>query len=118
MPDTGPGTLSDALPSDNRRRFTGSAPSLTPRRAGGIYGNSELAGLGMPAPDAAHEGRLQLALRSPGDDEQVATRMIGVADVLGGKEPVKAKKTAARAPSRPRTVVQVIKGSKLEVKTC
>jgi pilus assembly protein CpaB len=65
---------------------------------------------------AAHEGRLQLALRSPGDDEQVATRSIGVADVLGGKEPVKATKTS-RAPRRPRTTVQVIKGSKLQVKT-
>jgi pilus assembly protein CpaB len=65
---------------------------------------------------AAHEGRLQLALRSPGDDEQVATRSISVADVLGGKQRVKSAKIA-RAPSRPRTAVQVIKGSKLEVKT-
>jgi pilus assembly protein CpaB len=62
---------------------------------------------------AAHEGRLQLALRSPGDDKEVATRSIGVADVLGGQQPAK----AASAPSRARTSVQVIKGSSLEVKT-
>jgi pilus assembly protein CpaB len=62
---------------------------------------------------AAHEGRLQLALRSPGDDAEVATRSIGVADVLGGQESVK----TASAPRRAGTSVQVIKGSSLEVKT-
>ena len=40
---------------------------------------------------SAHEGRLQLAMRSPGDDEQVKTRSISVADVLGG--PKKAQRT-------------------------
>jgi pilus assembly protein CpaB len=63
---------------------------------------------------AAHEGRLQLALRAPGDDKEVATRSIGVADVLGGREPVK---KAASAPRRARSSVQILKGSNLEVKT-
>jgi pilus assembly protein CpaB len=62
---------------------------------------------------AAHEGRLQLALRSPGDDKEVATRSIGVADVLGGPQVVK----TTSAPRRARTSVQVIKGSSLETKT-
>jgi pilus assembly protein CpaB len=62
---------------------------------------------------AAHEGRLQLALRSPGDDKEVATRSIGVADVLGGQEPVK----TTSGPRRARTSVQVIKGSRLETNT-
>jgi pilus assembly protein CpaB len=62
---------------------------------------------------AAHEGRLQLALRSPGDDKEVATRSIGVADVLGGPQVVK----TTSAPRRVRTSVQVIKGSSLETKT-
>jgi pilus assembly protein CpaB len=62
---------------------------------------------------AAHEGRLQLALRSPGDDKEVATRSIGVADVLGGQQPV----ATTSAPRRARTAVQVLKGSSLETKT-
>jgi pilus assembly protein CpaB len=36
---------------------------------------------------AAHEGRLQLALRAPGDDAEIATRSIGVADLLDGNRP-------------------------------
>ena len=59
---------------------------------------------------AAHEGRLQLAMRSPGDDEQVETQSISVADVLGT-----AKKKVRTA--RVGTAVQVIKGSKVETKT-
>ena len=62
---------------------------------------------------AAHEGRLQLALRSPGDDKEVATRSIGVADVLGGQQPV----SKVSSPRRARTAVQVLKGSSLETKT-
>jgi pilus assembly protein CpaB len=60
---------------------------------------------------AAHEGRLQLAMRAPGDDELVETRSISVADVLGS--PKRKVQTAARAG----TAVQVIKGSKIETKT-
>ena len=61
---------------------------------------------------AAHEGRLQLAMRAPGDDEKVETRSISVADVLGRP---KARTRTASNPSR--TSVQVLKGSKIEVKT-
>ena len=61
---------------------------------------------------AAHEGRLQLAMRSPGDDEQVETHSINVADVLGKAKPK--VRTAARSAG---TQVQVIKGSKVETKT-
>lgn len=62
---------------------------------------------------AAHEGRLQLALRSPGDDKVIETRSIGVAEVLGEANPRVKKK----APKRHTSAVQVLKGSKLEVKT-
>jgi pilus assembly protein CpaB len=60
---------------------------------------------------AAHEGRLQLAMRAPGDDKKVKTRSIGVADVLGG-----GKATPRTASTASRTSVQVLTGSKLEVK--
>lgn len=53
---------------------------------------------------SAHEGRLQLALRSPGDHEIVKTRSIGVADIMG--QPVtRAARTYSSAS------VQVLKGS-------
>ena len=58
---------------------------------------------------AAHEGRLQLALRSPGDDIEVAARSIGVADVLDG--PVSNKKRAV-ASYRPR--IKIIRGTSVE----
>lgn len=60
---------------------------------------------------AAHEGRLQLALRTPGDDEVVETRGVDVADLLGG-----GKGPAPRAV-RSGPVVQVIRGSQVETKT-
>lgn len=61
---------------------------------------------------AAHEGNLQLALRTPGDDEIVETRSVSVADLLA--EPKKRKtRRVARAGER----VQVIRGSKVEVQT-
>jgi pilus assembly protein CpaB len=64
---------------------------------------------------AAHEGRLQLALRSPGDDMEVATRSIGVADVLDG--PVSNKKpTAKRAVTSSSTQIKIIRGTKVEDK--
>jgi pilus assembly protein CpaB len=60
---------------------------------------------------AAHEGRLQLALRSPGDDLEVATRSIGVADLLDG--PVSGKKAAvASYHSR----IKIIRGTSVENK--
>jgi pilus assembly protein CpaB len=64
---------------------------------------------------AAHEGRLQLALRSPGDDMEVATRSIGVADVLDG--PVSGKKpTAKRAVASSSSQIKIIRGTKVEDK--
>jgi len=63
---------------------------------------------------AAHEGRLQLALRSPGDDLEVATRSIGVADVLGDPRPRKPTKNRAVASSR--TGIKIIRGTEVENK--
>jgi len=60
---------------------------------------------------AAHEGRLQLALRSPGDDAEVATRSIGVADVLGDRKPT--KKSAAVSN---RSGIKIVRGADVEVK--
>jgi pilus assembly protein CpaB len=62
---------------------------------------------------AAHEGRLQLALRSPGDDSEVATRSIGVADLLddasGKAKPRKA--VVASIPNR----MKIVRGTNVEV---
>jgi pilus assembly protein CpaB len=64
---------------------------------------------------AAHEGRLQLALRTPGDDQVVETRSIGVADLLDRRND---KKPAVRQVARPATTaVQVLRGSQMETKT-
>jgi pilus assembly protein CpaB len=64
---------------------------------------------------AAHEGRLQLALRSPGDDVKVVSRSIGVADLLDGP--------TSRKPSSNKPVVasvrkgmKIIRGTQVEVK--
>jgi pilus assembly protein CpaB len=60
---------------------------------------------------AAHEGRLQLALRSPSDHEEVKTLPVSVASLLGG--PARKPKVAVQAgPS-----VQVITGSSVSVKS-
>jgi Flp pilus assembly protein CpaB len=60
---------------------------------------------------AAHEGRLQLALRGPTDHEEVKTLPVGVATLLGG--PARKPRLAARVgPS-----VQVITGSSVSVKS-
>lgn len=56
----------------------------------------------------AHEGRLQLALRSPADRELVKTARVGVAELLG--TPYKAR-VASRGP-----VVEVITGAQKSVK--
>jgi pilus assembly protein CpaB len=63
---------------------------------------------------AAHEGRLQLALRSPGDDLEVATRSIGVADVLG--DPAPKKKSAQNRSVASRAGIKIIRGTKIEDK--
>jgi pilus assembly protein CpaB len=56
----------------------------------------------------SHEGRLQLALRSPTDHEVVKTRSTGVADLLPPRSP--------RARRSSRHAVQVIKGSDLSTR--
>lgn len=63
---------------------------------------------------AAHEGRLQLALRSPGDAQTVATRSVGVAEVLA-EATIPAKPATQGSIAAPRrSSVQVLLGSKLE----
>ncbi len=57
---------------------------------------------------SAHEGRLQLALRNPGDRETVETRSVSVADLLGRRS-----RSTGRAR---RKSVQLLKGSKISVK--
>jgi pilus assembly protein CpaB len=58
---------------------------------------------------ASHQGKLQLAMRNPSDDEKVESYSINVADLMGGRK-------RARA-SRPRSNarVQVLRGSSLKV---
>jgi pilus assembly protein CpaB len=60
---------------------------------------------------AAHEGRLQLALRSPADHEEVKTQPVSVATLLGGP----ARKARVAGPVGPS--VQVITGSSVSVKS-
>jgi Flp pilus assembly protein CpaB len=55
---------------------------------------------------AAHEGRLQLAMRSPGDEITIATVSVGVADVLGDRQ--RRRKSG--------TTVQVLNGSRMDTK--
>ncbi len=55
---------------------------------------------------AAHEGRLQLAMRSPGDELTIATVSVGVADVLGDR----------RRRRSSGTTVQVLNGSRMDTK--
>jgi pilus assembly protein CpaB len=62
---------------------------------------------------AAHEGRLQLALRTPGDDQIVETRSVGVADLLERR----AEKPAVQQVARRGTNVQVLRGSQVETQT-
>jgi pilus assembly protein CpaB len=58
---------------------------------------------------SAHEGRLQLALRGPGDAEVVKTKSVTAADLLG--EPRR------KSTSKPRRYVQVLSGSKMTTKS-
>ncbi len=62
---------------------------------------------------AAHEGKLQLALRNPSDRELVDTRSVGVSDVLGIRRRVSRGKPRAVST----TNVEVIKGAQLSVQT-
>ena len=65
---------------------------------------------------AAHQGRLQLALRNPSDREIVETHSVGVADVLGDRRP--APRIASRpVPRAPGANVEVIKGSQVSVQS-
>jgi len=57
---------------------------------------------------SSHEGRLQLALRSPGDREVVVTGSVGVADLLPSRRGAGRHVVARRGPA-----VQVLKGSLL-----
>jgi len=61
---------------------------------------------------AAHEGRLQLALRSPGDDEKVASRSIGVSDLLDGPSSGKA---APKKVASTRSRIKIVRGTKVNV---
>ena len=64
---------------------------------------------------AAHEGRLQLALRAPGDHAEVATRSIGVVDVLGvgkAKKPASKARVVASTSNR----IKIVRGTDVEVK--
>ena len=63
---------------------------------------------------AAHEGRIQLAMRSPSDQTEVNTESVGVVDVLG--QPfVKPEPKPKPKPRRvAETPVQVLNGTELE----
>ncbi len=64
---------------------------------------------------AAHEGRLQLALRNPTDREIVETHSVGVSEVLGDR---RAPRVASRpVPRAPGANVEVIKGSQVSVQS-
>jgi pilus assembly protein CpaB len=65
---------------------------------------------------AAHQGRLQLALRNPGDREIVETHSVTVGDVLDERRP--APRVAVRSAPRARGPnVEVIKGSQVSVQS-
>ena len=59
---------------------------------------------------ASHEGRLQLAMRSPGDEEVVKTRSISVAALMDSSS-----RRSTPAASRSKKV-QIIRGAKSETK--
>jgi pilus assembly protein CpaB len=58
---------------------------------------------------SAHEGRLQLALRGPGDSEVVKTKSVTAVDLLGERR--------RKVRSKPRLYVQVLSGSKMTTKS-
>jgi pilus assembly protein CpaB len=61
----------------------------------------------------SHEGRLQLALRTPGDDTNVATRRVGVADVLDDRVPAK-KAPKKRVVASARDKIKIIRGTEVK----
>jgi pilus assembly protein CpaB len=61
---------------------------------------------------AAHEGRLQLALRSPGDNKDVVTKSISVADVFGEERSAQINNVAVPV----QTVVELVHGSEVSLK--
>jgi pilus assembly protein CpaB len=66
---------------------------------------------------AAHEGRLQLALRTHGDANLVETRGANVADVLGQRSETRQLAAAPARVARAGTRVEVLRGAKLETQT-
>lgn len=62
---------------------------------------------------AAHEGKLQLALRSAADKEVVKTKPVGVADLLGARHRKKARSACACGAS----TVQVVNGTSVGTKS-
>jgi len=64
---------------------------------------------------AAHEGRLQLALRGPGDDAEVETRSIGVADIMDNPKSAKAT-SKAPAVAYARSQIKIVRGTDVENK--
>jgi len=65
---------------------------------------------------AAHEGKLQLALRNPDDREIVATHSVGVNDVLDVIPPPKPA-PRPHVAAAPKTNVEVIKGAEVSVES-
>ena len=67
---------------------------------------------------AAHEAKLQLALRNPTDRDIVETRGVSVGDLIGQPRPPKPV-VARAAPAAPRstTDVEVIKGARISVES-
>jgi pilus assembly protein CpaB len=61
---------------------------------------------------SSHEGRLQLALRSPSDREQVVTGSVGVVDLLPNRKATRPRIAARQGPG-----VQVLKGATLTEKS-
>jgi pilus assembly protein CpaB len=57
---------------------------------------------------SAHEGKLQLALRGPGDHEILKTQAVGVADLLGTRK--------RKSVARPQQRVEVVSGSNVNTK--
>jgi pilus assembly protein CpaB len=59
---------------------------------------------------AAHEGRLQLAMRSPGDVEEIKSHSVSVADLLGDEGTKSAVRPAA---ARAGGAIEIIDGNQL-----
>jgi pilus assembly protein CpaB len=61
---------------------------------------------------ASHEGRIQLAMRSPSDEEVLKTKSISVAALMDSSRPRRSSKASVSRSSR----VQIIRGAKSETK--